>query len=154
MIIRACRIVKTKYSNEAFTGKGSRLAGGRWNNPGFSLVYVAESASLAMLEMLVHLQFEDILTSYTSFDLAFDQKLVTDAVVPHNWQQEPAPSETKSLGDDWAMKATSAVLKVPSVVVPSESNYLLNPSHPDYRHIQINPGQPIRFDPRLFKKSH
>ena len=150
----AWRIVKARLAVGAFTGEGARKFGGRWNSPGTALVYTAGSASLAMLEMLVHLESRELLKSYVTLEVTFDEALVADvdpAALPRNWRRSPAPPTVRRFGDDWIAAASSAVLRVPSVLVAAEWNYLLNPAHPDFARIVIGPKLPLRFDPRLIK---
>jgi RES domain-containing protein len=71
--------------------------------------------------------------------------------LPKKWQTYPAPFALRKIGDDWFRQASSAVLKVPSVIVVLEYNYLLNPLHPDFKKITIGPPTPFLFDPRLRK---
>jgi RES domain-containing protein len=153
-MIHAWRIVKARFSKTAFSGEGARLAGGRWNNPGSPIVYLAGGASLAILEMLVHLDSDELIESYLLYETIFDHSLVTDvgpAMLPRDWQQLPAPPDVKKIGDAWIASASSAVLRVPNSIVPIEWNYLLNPGHPDFSKITILPEKPIHFDPRLRK---
>lgn len=154
MTVRAWRITKAKHATTAFTGGGAKSYGGRWNSPGIAIVYTAGSASLAILEMLVHLQAHDLMRRYVIFELSFDRKLVKTvaaAALPKAWRRSPPPPTVQQVGDDWAAAASSAVLRLPSVIVPTEWNYLLNPAHPDFAKIAIGPKQPIKFDPRLIK---
>ncbi len=53
-------------------------------------------------------------------------------------------------GDEWFDTQASAVLRVSSVVVPGESNFLLNPTHPDFGRISVESARLFEFDPRLF----
>ncbi len=155
MTVHAWRIVKARHAASAFSGEGARVAGGRWNSPGVPVVYVAGSASLAMLEMLVHLQAEELLSSYVLFEVTFDDSLVTPvdpASLPRTWRTSPPPLTVQRIGDAWVQDAGSAVLRVPSVVVPSEHNYLLNPSHPDFGRIVIGPRHRLVWDHRLMKR--
>ncbi|MCX5662807.1 MAG: RES family NAD+ phosphorylase [Planctomycetota bacterium] len=152
MSVKAWRIVKGKHAAKAFTGEGARLAGGRWNSPGVAMVYASGSAALAMLEMLVHLQSEELLNRYVTFEISFGEALVrtlAPADLPRNWRSSPAPSSLQRIGDAWIASSASAVLRVPSAVVPAEPNYLLNPAHPDFSRIALGPKRPARFDPRL-----
>ena len=152
MKVHAFRIVKERLAKDAFTGEGARIYGGRWNSSGRPVVYTASSASLAMLEMLVHLEARDLLRKYVLLEIEFDDSLVTDVDIPslpRDWRSSPTSPEVQRFGDDWAMLNHSAVLRVPSVIVPRESNYLLNPRHPRYGEIKIGKHQPIDFDPRL-----
>ena len=73
------------------------------------------------------------------------------AELPQNWQQEPPPSALQQLGDDWVASAESPIMAVPSVVIPDELNYLLNPKHQDFGKIKIDKPSDFSFDPRLLK---
>lgn len=155
-MIKAWRITKTKHAATAFTGGGAKAYGGRWNSAGTAVVYTAGSTSLAILELLVHLQAQELMRRYAIFEVSFDEALMTSvnpATLPKSWRRFPSPASVQQLGDDWVAEATSAVLRLPSVIVPSEWNYLLNPAHPDFAKIAIGPKQQIKFDPRLVKAS-
>ena len=154
MTLRAWRITKAKHAATAFSGGAAKTFGGRWNSPGTAIVYTAGSVSLAILEMLVHLQAPDLMKRYVVFEVAFDASLVTaidPATLPKPWRRSPAPRTAQQVGDTWAATGHSAVLQLPSVIVPSEWNYLLNPAHPDFAKITMGPKKPIRIDPRLIK---
>jgi RES domain-containing protein len=144
--------VQRPYAAKAFTGEGARIAGGRWNSPGMAVVYTASSASLAILEMLVHLQSQELLKRYVLVEVTFAEALVT-VVEPRSlgktWRKSPPPAAAQRVGDDWLAGTGSAVLRVPSVIVPAEYNYLLNPAHPDFGKITVGPKQPVQLDPRL-----
>jgi RES domain-containing protein len=152
--LTAWRITKRKHARTAFTGKGASDFGGRWNNPGTAVVYVSESQALAALEMLVHLDAAELLQKYVFIEVTFDQSLVEDvdrAKLPVNWHADPYPSNLPAIGDEWAAARTSVVLRLPSALVPAESNYLLNPRHPDFTHVEIGKPTDYRFDPRMAK---
>ncbi len=156
MTVRAWRITKAKHAATAFTGGGAKASGGRWNSTGTAIVYTASSASLAILEMLVHLQAPDLMKRYVIFEVTFDESLATTfdpARLPRIWRRSPTLKTNQQIGDTWAATGNSAVLRLPSVIVPSEWNYLLNPAHHDFSKIMISPKQPINFDPRLIKES-
>src|SRR5688572_21147445 len=153
-MITAWRITKAKYATTAFDGEGARLEGGRWTSPGLSVVYVAGSVALAALEILVHVD-SSILLAYVRIPCKFNEVLVSRINrnhLPSNWQSSPALPELQQLGDGWLNTGTSAVLEVPSAVVEIESNYLLNPAHPDFRRIQIGEPSHFEFDLRLLKR--
>jgi RES domain-containing protein len=141
-VIRAWRIVDATRVANAFTGEGPRLLGGRWNSPGVRIVYASENVALATLEVLVHLRRMASLPEFVVISCEFDEKLV-DAVkhVPPSWRDYPPPLQLQAIGDEWIRRARSAVLRVPSVIVPAENNYLLNPAHPKFRRIRI--GKPV-----------
>lgn len=154
MKITAWRIFKPKHTATAFTGEGAKLFGGRWNSKGVAVVYTASSRSLAALELLVHLGAADILSRYSVCSATFDEQLVEPleiADLPSDWRADPAPAELSALGDEWARSARSVALQAPSVIVPGESNYLLNPLHPDFHKVVIGDTEPFEFDPRLAK---
>jgi len=149
------RIVKASRAATAFDGEGARLYGGRWNSPGHALVYTAENVSLAALELLVHLQESALLASYSLLPATFPAALVTSLGVPAlpaGWNAWPAPPRLRELGDAWLAARTSAVLAVPSAVVPAERNYVLNPAHPDFRKVTLGPPQRFAFDRRLARR--
>jgi len=154
MAIHAWRITKAKHAATAFTGGGAKAFGGRWNSSGTAIVYTAGSASLAILEMLVHLQAQELMRRYVIFEVSFDETLMVTldpATLPKAWRRSPSSTAVQQVGDDWVTEGSSAVLRLPSVIVPSEWNYLLNPVHPDFAKITIGPKQPIKFDPRMVK---
>jgi RES domain-containing protein len=151
-MVTAWRITKRKHARSAFTGQGAREFGGRWNNLGTAIVYTAQSQSLAALEMLVHLDSSELLQKYVVIGVEFDQSLITPvdpAALPRNWRSDPSPPEVRSIGDDWILAGSSAVLQVPSALVPGENNFLLNPEDQDFARLRF--GKPIafRFDRRL-----
>lgn len=148
----AWRIVKTRRAADAFDGEGARKFGGRWNSPGTPMIYTASSQSLAALEMLVHLKSSQILDSYSVFPVTFDEGLVEvvdHGRLPSEWRRAPVPAAVQAIGDEWVEQGRSAVLRVPSVVVPAEWNYLLNPAHADFAAITLGLAAPFEFDPRL-----
>ena len=152
MNFTAWRIVKRKFRKVAFTGEGARRYGGRWNSKGVAVVYIAQSQSLAALEMLAHLDSGDVLRYYVAVPVSFDSRLVLDVDVsslPKNWKSYPAPRKLGAIGDAWIFSGESAVLRVPSVLVPSESNFLLNPAHPMFANLLIgDPSSEIKRDPQ------
>ena len=146
------RITKTRFAAQAFDGQGARLYGGRWNSAGVRMVYTAQSVSLAVLEILVHLQNTPVLSAYSLVAVEFDGKYLKRldrSTLPSNWSDSPSPPELLAIGDSWIASEESVVLEVPSAVVESESLYLTNPAHSDYSKVQISAPSPFSFDPRL-----
>ena len=142
------RIVKSRHASTAFDGEGARLYGGRWNSPGTRMVYTSSTISLAVLEVLVHLQEASLLSSYSLIFAGFDDALVERldrSRLPDGWRSYPAPSELQRIGDEWVQSQRSVVLEVPSVIVVRESNYLLNPAHPDFSSVVIGEPEPFTF---------
>lgn len=144
-MVSAWRLTKTRYLASAWDGEGARRAGGRWNSVGTAVVYVSGSLALALVETLVHLP-PGVLPAYSAVPITFDEALVTELRVrklPRDWTRHPPLSSTQAIGDAWVSAAGSLALEVPSVVVPSEHNYVLNPHHPDFAKARI--GKPIAF---------
>jgi RES domain-containing protein len=147
------RISAKRYTK--FDGAGARLAGGRWNSPGSAVVYTSATVSLAALELYVHLNpsraVKDLVL--TSAQLPDDLKMqhVNVPGLPSGWRDHPAPEALQRIGDEWIVRNVSAVLVVPSAVIPQENNYLLNPLHPEFKHIRINKPEPFSFDLRIGK---
>jgi RES domain-containing protein len=152
--VTAWRITKRKHARHAFSGEGAREFGGRWNNPGTAVVYTAQSQSLAALEMLVHLDSADLLEKYVLLAADFDHSLVkvVDASnLSRNWRADPPTAQVRSIGDEWVLGGSSAVLQVPSVLVPGENNFQLNPGHQDFARIRFGKPLAFQFDARLGK---
>lgn len=151
MMLRAWRIVKAKHAATAFDGEGARLFGGRWNQPGTRLVYTSGSKALATLENLVHLN-PPVVFTYVAIAVEFDEALVetiSPGRLPAEWGEEPPPPSTQIVGDQWVKEARSAVLEVPSAIIRTEPNFLLNPLHPDFKKIALGQPELFAFDPRL-----
>jgi RES domain-containing protein len=152
--IRAWRITKRQHTKTAFSGSGAKKYGGRWNSPGTAVVYVSETQSLAILELLVHLEAPELLQKYVLISVDIGDDVVEDldrATLPRNWRAEPAPVQLREIGDEWMRVGASVALRVPSAIVPAESNFLLNPCHADFQNLVI--GEPVDFslDERLMK---
>lgn len=151
----AWRITKSHYVGRAYDGEGARRIGGRWNSKGTAMVYASASASLALLEVLVHVEDESLLPAYTLVSAEVDDDLIErldEAVLPPDWRSSPAPPELRQIGDDWAAGLRSAALAVPSVVVPWETNLLLNPSHPRFAELRIDAPRRFDLDRRLRRR--
>ena len=139
-MIRTWRIVHPRNSEAAFTGDGSRRNGGRWNSKGSRAVYLAESLALATFEVMVHGLPYETLQDYICIPVDIPPKFVMSlepANLPENWRDDPPPAELRKIGDQWLFDQKSPVLKIPSSVIPVESNYLLNPRQKDFGKIRI-----------------
>jgi RES domain-containing protein len=146
------RIVPEARAADAFIGEGAKVYGGRWNSPGSAVVYGSQHKSLAALEQLVHLNPRSE-KRFKAFLFRFPESLivrVSPGDLPEDWRWEPPPPSTQRFGDNWIREARSAVLAVPSIIIPEELNYLLNPAHADFWRIAITrPPQDFVLDPRL-----
>ncbi len=149
--MRVWRLCKRRHA--ALDGEGARRAGGRWNRRGTAVVYASESLSLAALELLVHcdpaLLPDDLVAVAAEIPDALRVERVEEKTLPRNWRAYPAPESLARIGTDWAASMRSPVLAVPSAVVPRERNFLLNPSHPEFRRVRAGEAEPFSFDARL-----
>ena len=143
------------YAADDPSGAGAKATGGRWNEPGLPVIYTSENQSLACLETLVHLNagglpFNRYLVAIT-IPAAIWRKTqtTTPAALPVGWDAEPAARPSIQFGTRWLKSASSALLKVPSVIVPDEFNILINPLHTDISAITAQKGRKWLYDPRL-----
>jgi len=147
----AWRIVPARRAASAFTGEGARLAGGRWNSPGVPVIYTSANKSLAALELLVHVG-SNVPIPYKAFRLEIADDLICSlAQIPKGWDVEPPGPASMRIGDRWCSEARTAALAVPSVIIPEEKNFVLNPMHPDFKRIKIGPALDFAFDSRLLR---
>jgi RES domain-containing protein len=146
------RISNCKYIDD-LSGQGAALYGGRWNSEGVYLLYTAGSGSLAMLESLVHFGGR-IIGDYCQVVLQLPDEAIKEIPghqLPLNWREHPPPDLLKAWGDQFSEEGSYLALKVPSVLVPQEFNYLLNPSHPAFKKIKVVTQDIVRIDERLLK---
>ena len=143
------RIVKCAYAD--LSGTGARLYGGRWNSEGRSMVYLASSRSLAVLEALVHLSPTNIPDGFCIMTIEAPDDIleVTVDQLPKNWNEYPEHNSLKQIGNDFLIKQKHLLLKVPSAIVKEEFNYLLNPLHKDAGLVKTTNTLPFTFDQRL-----
>lgn len=151
--MRVWRICLRRY--RVFDGQGARHYGGRWNHAGTPIVYTSGSLSLAALELFVYVDIDMAPTRLAAIAADIPEDLETETIdagkLPKNWRTYPAPEALKNLGTAWAARRTSAILAIPSAVIPEEHNYLLNPRHSDFSQIHVHEPIPFRFDPRMWK---
>ncbi|MCB1061643.1 MAG: RES family NAD+ phosphorylase [Verrucomicrobiae bacterium] len=144
------RIVTPRYAHSALSGEGARLYGGRWNPPGWRCVYAAGSRSLAALEMLVHLTGRSRGLVYRLLTIDVPDELVAEVpVLPDGWDATPAGGVPQSIGAEWLIAGKTVALKVPSVIIPEESNFLLNPQAPGFPEIRVIAERDFQLDLRL-----
>lgn len=153
--MRVWRICNQKFASSAFSGEGAKLWGGRWNEVGVPVVYTAANLSLAALEMFVHLDSDLIPDELVAIPADIPEKIKISRIypkdLPKNWREYPVPDAIKEIGMKWILANETAVLAVPSVVIPEEENWLINPKHPDFKRIKINREIPFTFDSRMWK---
>ena len=149
------RIAKKKYAASAFDGEGSRRKGGRWTPKGYPAVYTAQTESLAALEQFVQLGDEGQNIKFFCFKIELPDDIIEEIDItslPNNWKDIPAPDTLKAYGAEWLSQGQSAVLKVPSALISSECNFILNPLHPDFQRIIISAPEEFCYDPRMWKE--
>jgi RES domain-containing protein len=148
------RVARRSY--QKLDGEGARLYGGRWNNEGRAVVYASQTPSLAILELLVHVDPADIPNDLVLIEIDVPEDGDVGAVVDPelfvdpSWREHPAPEWQASLGDSWLDDGTYLWLAVPSAVVPQERNILLNPAHPRMGDVAVLDVRTFSLDERLF----
>lgn len=148
------RLVKAKHASTAFSGEGARIFEGRWNSSGVRMVYCSEHLSLAALEILVHIAPLSMRDKFRAFRIVWPDTIMesrSTSQLPKGWDAATSGAVSKRLGDQWVEQARSAVLALPSVLVPLERTFLLNPLHPDFGKISITDAGAFVLDPRLQK---
>lgn len=143
------------YGADDRTGKGAEVTGGRWNRQGTPLIYSSSTRALAALETIVHLNAGGLpLNRYLveiviPDDLWSAAQVETQDTMEVGWDAEPASATSMDFGTDWAKSNASLLLLVPSVVVPDESNILINPRHPGAGRVRATKVRKWLYDPRL-----
>lgn len=150
---RAYRIIKRRHAKSAFDGEGARLAGGRWNSPGVRAVYLSSTLSLAAIELFVHLGEDAAALDFVYFEVTIPEivPLTRTTRPPRGWRAEPPGMPSMQFGDRWLRERRTALLEVPSVIIPTETNLVLNPLHSAARRLRIDAPRPFLFDSRMWK---
>lgn len=143
-----------RISNHAsLSGDGGLYASGRWHSRGRRVTYLADHPASALVEVMVHLEIdaEDLPTHYQLLSVEVPDGLaiirIDEADLPAGWRDRT--ELTRARGDDWLRGAETALLRVPSAIVPQAANYLLNPAHPDAARMSLEATLRAAFDPRL-----
>lgn len=156
--LHAWRVDKAKWAGSSFSGSGAAAEGGRWNSAGIRVVYASANLAMAALEKYIHLP-KPVPASmqFVQFRIRFDLGMVKQVAagdLPSTWRVAPPTAETQKIGDEWVTANASAILAVPSAIIPEETNYLLNPAHPDFQRIAIDEPTPFTFDYRIAELEH
>ena len=152
----AWRAEKAPFAKAARLGDGARLYGGRWNSPGRPAIYCAGSLSLALLEILAHVQTEeDAGVRRVYFQLEIDERAVEtvpSSELPKTWRSALNVDPCRKAGDAWLSRGSPVVLQVPSAIVPTENNLIINPLHPRFgKAVRWSNAKPFRLDARLLE---
>jgi RES domain-containing protein len=143
--------------NRALDGEGARMHGGRWNLPGTAVVYTSGSLSLSALELLTYVDADLLPADLVWIGIDIPEAVTIEEVrqkdLPAGWQRYPAPERLQEIGSDWARSLRTAVLSVPSAIIPQERNYLLYPRHPDFRKLKASRPAAFRLDVHLLERA-
>lgn len=144
------RITTKAYARD-LSGTGAMMYGGRWNPKGIRMLYTSQSLSLATLEVVVNLSGEKITNKLYCVELDFPDQLPIKSIdqLPKNWNTYPHEGATAKIGKAF-IQSGALCLKVPSAIVTSEFNYLLNPMHDDFMKVRFIDARPFILDKRLF----
>ena len=143
--MRVWRVLPAR--RQVLDGEGTPRFGSRWVPKGLPAIYTSATLSLAALELFVHTDPDlapadlQAISADIPDDLAVRELALSE--LPANWRDIPSPAELQELGRAWIVERTAAILSIPSVVVPTERNYVLNPTHAGFRRIQV--GKPEGF---------
>jgi len=144
-----------RITNEAYkkdiSGNGAALYGSRWNSKGIHLLYTSQSISLSILESLVHLKRKEIPPTQYLLHIEIPEEKepaeISYKKIKNGWQEDLKYSQW--MGDQFIQNKQNLFLKVPSVLVPQESNVLLNPLHQEYKKVKIIAAELLELDKRL-----
>jgi len=137
----------------SLSGDGGLLGSARWHSRGRRVLYLADHPASALLEVMVHVEVdaEDLPRDYQLLGIDVPEDLAVHQLeqgqLSADWKERV--SLTQKIGDVWLNGGSTALLRVPSAIVPEASNYLLNPGHPDAARIAIASAIRAAFDPTL-----
>lgn len=147
------RLSKSKYSRD-LSGHGAENTGGRWNSRGTPMLYTSQSRALCTTEIAVHIPLGIVPKDYEMISIEIPDSIkiavLKTSELPDDWNSIPHGNSTQLIGDAFIREGKSLVLKVPSVVVPGDYNFLINPLHRDIAKISIITTELFSFDERLF----
>lgn len=148
------RLTRRAYAD--LSGRGGEFADGRWHTRGRPVVYCAGTAALAVLEVRVHLDLPlDLLPDdYVLMKIDAPDELEAQRVpvrdLAKGWREPRGEALCRAVGDAWLRAGSAALLSVPSAIVEVERNLLVNPRHPDAKHVRVDEILPFGWDERLF----
>jgi RES domain-containing protein len=145
----------TRRAHADLRGSGGEIADARWHTRGRPVVYCASTAALAALEVRVHLDlpFELLPDDYVLMRIAAPADVAVRVIEPadlHESWREPDSQICRPIGDAWLAERASALLLVPSAIIPFEQNVLVNPLHRDSARLTVTETMPFAWDSRLW----
>lgn len=153
---RVYRVLRKAFARSPFDGDGAYRYGGRWSSAGTRLIYASQHQSLAMLEYFVHIDKDDppddLVLAVAEIPDLVSRKLIDIADLRSNSRDPVAPPELAQFGDDFVGQAQNCLLLVPSALAPRESNWLMNPAHPEFKQIAYPAIEPLKYHVRMFAK--
>lgn len=139
----------------AFDGTGAMRYGGRWNNPGRTIVYTSSNLSCARLEILAHMDGKIKPRHHVSIEVSVPEGILAEEIrlseLPAGWNAVPDLGLARQIGDRWYDEGRSLLLKVPSVPAAGDFNYLINQEHRDFSILTASMPVPVDWDGRLLK---
>ena len=152
--MRVWRIAHVRHA--VFDGEGARLYGSRWTRKGIPAVFASATLSLAALERFVHTDSDIEGIDLAAIGMDIDASVGIDHMgvddLPRDWRVYPAPYALTAVGDRWLRAGRAAVLSIPSVVIPHERNFIINPLHRSVARLVPQVVERFSFDPRMWKK--
>lgn len=149
------RICNTTYSND-ISGNGAKMYGGRWNNKGVPVLYTSSTRALAALEILVHISTNNVQPiDFSILSINLPENSIDEipfTALKTEIDKNGLNSNFKFIGDNWIKSNSSLLLKVSSIVIPEEYNFLVNPLHKNFNKVKIVEKKLFRFDKRLVMK--
>lgn len=137
--MRLYRIVKSKHAHD-LTGMGAKIYGGRWNHAGMPCIYLAGSRALSLLEYAAHATMETLPPTLSFITLEVPEHSVWQLPVqelPADWLQRPHGKASQDIGTGLLARNDHLLLKLPSVIIEQEFNFVLNPLHPLINAVKI-----------------
>ncbi len=145
------RFANEKYCGD-ISGEGARLHGGRWNSPGFPVLYASNLISLSLLELFIHsVTYAELKSNKLVCIETPDRSIqeINPATLKKDWHTDIDYS--RFIGNEFIKSSSSLLLKVPSAIIPEEHNILVNPRHKDFLKVKVHEIRDFSFDARFFK---
>ena len=138
--MRLDRLSNIKYAH-LLDGKGASINSGRWNSLNVPMIYASSTASLAFLELLRRFKPRHIPINYCLVEYTLEDEVsileITAKELPTNWDSPVHNDKTQLIGDKFIRDGNHLLLRVPSVLLPNEYHYNINPLHPDMGKLSI-----------------